>query len=349
MAIDTHPTPLQLPNMQLPQMDPSPTAATTAASTPERINLSDMDSSRYAAFGSIFILGVDSCLFPLDTIKTLIMSQREATFGREPNILRLIWRIAKTEGIARFWRGLPPAVVGSFPGQAMYYLAYETAQDVCAQSMAKETLEKSVFLRGFIAGACAEISAGLFYVPADVVAQRLQVQNLNGFNHNSRLYAGPIDLAKRIMRSEGLRGFYRGYLAYIGAYAPASAVQWGSYEHSKPLLHGVLAAIERKRSIRIPNRDHIVNGISGGFAGLCAVCANNPFEILRIRHQLLDRSCPADAEVIRRGYWYLAKSIYLKEGLAGFYKGLRLRLLVTVPGAMVAMSGYETIKTWSSQ
>jgi hypothetical protein len=49
------------------------------------------------------------------------------------------------------------------------------------------------FLICFI-GAFAELAGGLFYVPADVVSQRLQVQNLNSFNHNSRLYAGPLGI-----------------------------------------------------------------------------------------------------------------------------------------------------------
>ncbi|KAI9014721.1 mitochondrial carrier domain-containing protein [Gaertneriomyces semiglobifer] len=315
---------------------------------PERINLSDMDTGKYAAFGSLFILCVDTSLFPLDTVKTVIMSDKGAQFGRT-SVIKTIYRMAKNEGIARFWRGLPPAVVGSFPGQAMYYLAYETVQDVWAQNVAAQSFGSNPFLRGFAAGAWAEISAGLFYVPADVVAQRLQVQNVRGFAHNSRLYTGPIDLARRIFRIEGLRGFYRGYVAYIGAYAPASAVQWGSYEHSKSLVHKALSVMERYTARPVQNREHVINALSGGVAGFSSVCANNPFEILRIRQQLLDPKCTTDAEIMKRGYWHLARTIYQQEGIGGFYKGLRLRLLVTVPGAMFAMSGYETIKSWSSQ
>ncbi|KAI9099950.1 mitochondrial carrier domain-containing protein [Phlyctochytrium arcticum] len=301
-------------------------------SAPERINLSDMDSVQYILYGSGFILALDSCLFPLDTVKTVIMSQREVPLGRPQGLVKIIWNIARTEGIARFWRGLPPSVLGSFPGQAMYYLAYETAQDACSQSSA---MDKSPFLRGFASGATAEISAGLFYVPADIVAQRLQVQNLKGFSHNSRLHAGPIDLVRKLLKAEGIGGFYRGYLAYIGAYAPASAVQWGSYEHSKPYFHRLVSSIYGRFSPRNPSstaQDYIVNSMSGGFAGMCSVCANNPLEILRVRQQLLDKSCPSDRILIQKGYWSLVQSIYQREGIGGFYKGLKLRLLVTIPG-----------------
>ncbi|KAJ3031299.1 hypothetical protein HDV00_008389, partial [Rhizophlyctis rosea] len=131
----------------------------TSPHEPSRINLSDMDATRYAMFGSLFILAVDSSLFPLDTVKTLIMNERGV---RKESIFRLIFRIGRTE--------------------AMYYTAYESAQDV----LAKWAPNGNRFATGFVAGASAELAAGIFYVPADIVAQRLQVQNVEGFHHNKR-------------------------------------------------------------------------------------------------------------------------------------------------------------------
>ena len=48
---------------------------------PKRIGLSDMDGSKYLTFGSAFILAVDAALFPLDTIKTIIMADRVYLFN----------------------------------------------------------------------------------------------------------------------------------------------------------------------------------------------------------------------------------------------------------------------------
>ncbi|KAJ3167921.1 hypothetical protein HDU88_001868 [Geranomyces variabilis] len=320
----------------IPQFSPSDVSVSLPSVTPdtqERLGLKDLDTTKYAAFGSIFILAVDSSLFPLDTVKTVIMSQRGSPF-HTPGIFATFRTLFRAEGLSRFWRGLPPAVAGSFPGQALYYVAYETAQDACADSPA---IAANPFLRGFLAGAAAEITAGLCYVPADVVAQRLQVQNAVGFAHNKRLYSGPIDLIRKVIKIEGPRGFYRGYMAYVGAYAPASAVQWGTYEHSKPFLSALL-----------PTSPHLSNAICGGLAGLMAVTSNNPLEVLRVRQQLLDKSSAVDAEIMRRGYMCLARTMWRTEGIRGFYKGLQLRILVTVPGAMIAMSGYESIKCYAA-
>ncbi|KAI8919621.1 mitochondrial carrier domain-containing protein [Entophlyctis helioformis] len=343
---------------------------------PKRIGLSDMDGARYMIFGSAFILGVDSMLFPLDTIKTIIMSERSRQYQRK-SLTKMIWRIGQQEGILRFWRGLLPSVSGSFPGQAMYYLAYETAQEMSSYVFGDDGSSTAAFARGFVAGASAEIAGGMFYVPADIIAQRLQIQSTKGFVHNSRLYAGPLDVAKKIMRSEGPRGFYRGYMAYVGAYAPASAVQWGAYELFKGVLFRAATLFETSRqtaspssdpsSAVIPHKETLVNGVSGGLASACAIMANNPLEVLRIRTQLLDAGNRKDAEHLKRGYLQLGLSILREEGWSGtlasalggvpsanlllacaaFYRGLRIRLIVSIPSAMVAMSGYETIKAWS--
>eukprot|EP00842_Homolaphlyctis_polyrhiza_P004995 jgi/Hompol1/5497/HPOL_000199-RA len=317
---------------------------------PKRIGLSDMDSIRYMAFGSLFILMVDSCLFPLDTIKTIIMAERSKQLHKQ-NMFKMVFRIAKHEGILRFWRGLMPSVAGSFPGQAMYYLAYESTQELAQRAFPNDTSSTSIFVKGFIAGASAEVAGGLFYVPADIIAQRLQVQSINGFVHNKRLYHGPLDVFRKVLRNDGIRGFYRGYFAYVGAYAPASAVQWGSYELFKGILFraATLLEIQANNGNAVPYKENMVNGLSGGLASICAIAANNPLEILRIRTQLLESQNKRDAECIRKGYLSFAATIWKEEGWRAFYRGLRIRMLVTVPSAIVAMSGYEQIKTWSAQ
>jgi hypothetical protein len=97
-------------------------------------------------------------------------------------------RIAKREGITRFWRGIVPSTIGNFPGQSSYYLAYETSQMVISRWIPNEDTKLARFTKGFLAGMGAEIAGGLFYVPADIVAQRLQIQDIKGFQHNSRFF-----------------------------------------------------------------------------------------------------------------------------------------------------------------
>jgi hypothetical protein len=213
-----------------------------------------------------------------------------------------------------------------------------------------EKTELARFTKGFLSGMSAEVAGGLFYVPADIVAQRLQIQDIKGFTQNCRLYHGPWDVVKRVYRLDGMKGLYRGYGAYVTAYAPGSAVQWGSYEASKIWMFKVLSRLEQLKYIpdQIPGKEQYVNALSAGIAGICAVASNNPLEILRIRTQLLESNSKKDAQIIRGGYFSLASSIYKEEGWSAFYRGLKIRLLVTVPSAVVALSGYELIKQYST-
>ena len=146
------------------------------------------------------------------------------------------------------------------------------------------------------------------------------------------------------MKSEGLQGFYRGYLAcknycfFVGnsdfkqfhlvrckdacAYVPASAVQWGSYELFKGMLFRTFTILETSKIIStdgtpIRFKENIVNGISGGLAAICAISANNPIEVLRIRTQVADSKNKKDLDIIKGGYWRLASSIVEKEGWRG--------------------------------
>jgi hypothetical protein len=311
---------------------------------PKRIGYDDIDFIRYGCYGSLFIVGVNATLFPLDTITTIRMANNNTKLNI--SVFQLVKNMLYKEGISRFWRGVFPTVLGALPGQITYYSVYEITQKY-TQNLISGDEDANVFLRGFISGASAELAGGLFYVPADVVTQRLQVQNNLGFSHNCRLYNGTTDIIGKILKYEGCRGFYRGYLAYLAAYAPGSAVQWGSYELAKKMLFSMFRIFEKNTDQKFEYKEQIVNAASGGLSAACAVSANNPLEVLRIRLQLLNCANPRHGQFIKEGYIPLFVKMYKEEGWKVFYKGVGVRLFMAVPTAMLAMSGYETAKAWA--
>ena len=231
-------------------------------------------------------------------------------------------------------------------------MAYETTQELLKKISTKPEDDSAYtqFYRGFLAGASAEIAGGLFYVPTDTIAQRLQIQSITGFCHNKRLYDGPIDVIRKTFKSDGLIGFYRGYFAYISAYAPGAAVQWGCYEMCKRFVFNGITYLESQTPMPIIpyGKETLVNIGSAGFASTLATIFNNPLEIMRIRTQLLESKSRCDNVDIRGGYLRLGAKILREEGWRAFYRGVKVRLIVMVPSAMVALSGYETVKVWST-
>lgn len=67
------------------------------------------------------------------------------------------------------------------------------------------------------------------FVPVDVVKERLQVQR-KGVTDPSMNYKGSLDALRTIMRTEGLRGIYKGYGATLLSFGPFSAVHFLCYE-----------------------------------------------------------------------------------------------------------------------
>lgn len=68
-------------------------------------------------------------------------------------------------------------------------------------------------------------SCGIF-LPVDVIKERLQVQDLK----RSYKYKGSADAFATIMREEGVRGLYKGYVATIYSFGPFSAIYFALYE-----------------------------------------------------------------------------------------------------------------------
>ena len=108
-----------------------------------------------------------------------------------------------------------------------------------------------------------------------------------------------------------------------------------------------LSHFEPFSSMSSGTRENISNALSGGTAALTAILVNQPLEMMRIRSQLLEKASRRDSELILLGYKNLGKKLWREEGWRGFYRGMGLRMMTTIPGTMLALSGYETVKSLS--
>lgn len=105
--------------------------------------------------------------------------------------------------------------------------------------------DSHILIRLFV-GAVGSVSASCFTFPFDVVRRRLQLQGkltennpqLVGSLHQpgKRLYLGAWDCAKTIFKTEGARGLYRGYSLQVMRSAPATALQFITYDFFKSCL-----------------------------------------------------------------------------------------------------------------
>jgi hypothetical protein len=119
-----------------------------------------------------------------------------------------------------------------------------------------------------IAGAAADFVSLCLWVPCDIISQRLQIQTNK--NPSSMKYNNGFQLIRAIAKTEGFRGFYRGFGAAIVATAPASAVWWATYEQCKRMFGGKKTTTTTTSSDK-PAEDSLwVQSASGAIAGTVA-------------------------------------------------------------------------------
>jgi len=111
-------------------------------------------------------------------------------------------RVMRDEGGVRaLYRGLVPTAMGVAPYVGINFAAYESLRGVITPP------EKTTVPRKLLCGALAgSISQTLTY-PFDVLRRKMQVTGMGSLGYH---YNGALDALQSIVRTEGLRGLYRG-------------------------------------------------------------------------------------------------------------------------------------------
>ena len=141
----------------------------------------------------------------------------------------------------------------------------------------------------------------------------------------------PVEIAKKILATDGIGGFFRGLRPTLVGIIPARSIYFYSYEQSKRLLGPVLPEGSVSNAL-----------LSGLAAGIAGNTLTNPLWVVKTRMQLL-ADCSAGQKVYT-GYRDAVKTILREEGVGGFYKGISASYWGCAEGAVQFMI-YEQIKT----
>ena len=159
-------------------------------------------------------------MFPFDTMKTKIMSERVG--WRYHHLVSTTRLIMAEEGAAGFYRGFAPAFLSAIPSHAALFTAYELAKSTALDLGASQEV---AYLVGAGAATCVHDTVS---VPFDVVKQRLQ-ENSSGTSSALRCF-------REVRAKEGISAFTRSLPATYLMNFPNQAVHWLTYETAKKLL-----------------------------------------------------------------------------------------------------------------
>ncbi|KAJ8074891.1 Pyrimidine nucleotide transporter, mitochondrial [Marasmius tenuissimus] len=256
-------------------------------------------------------------------------------FVETGHILRNIYR---DESPRALFKGLGPTLVGVIPARSINFFTYGNGKRIIADNFNNGQESTLVHLS---AAAIAGVCTGTATNPIWVVKTRLQLASVSkGVDADIAAarggkYSTSWLMIKKIMREEGVRGFYKGLSAsYLGV--TEGTIQWVLYEKLKRLT----ADKEGKGGWQE------WSGMLGsaGTAKCVATVITYPHEVIRTRL----RQPKVNGVLKYTGLVQTLRLVIAEEGARSLYGGLSAHLMRVVPNAAVMFFIYEGILRWST-
>ncbi|XP_039131330.1 solute carrier family 25 member 44 [Dioscorea cayenensis subsp. rotundata] len=299
------------------------------------INWDKLDKTKLYVVGAGLFTGVTVALYPISVIKTRIQVAskeiaQQSAFSTFKNIL-------KVDGIPGLYRGFGTVITGAIPARIIFLTSLETTKAASLKIVEPFKLSEPVqaAIANGMGGLLASISSQAVFVPIDVVSQKLMVQGYSGYTK----YNGGLDVARKLIKSDGVRGLYRGFGLSVMTYSPSSAVWWASYGSSQRIIWRFLGHAGDHQET-VPSQWKIVGvqATGGIVAGAVASCITTPLDTIKTRLQVMDHDKP------RQNAREVVKRLIAEDGWKGFYRGLGPRFLSMSMWGTTMIVSYEYLK-----
>ncbi|CAG8903161.1 unnamed protein product [Penicillium salamii] len=250
--------------------------------------------------------------------------------GSSIHIIRDIFQ--REGGLAAFYRGLTPNVIGNSTSWGLYFLCYSSLKGTVREYRDRRgevLLSSDYFLTSGGAGMHHNSSGrspptnqNKWYPGAltSVLTNPIWVIKTRMLSTGSQApgaYSSFASGARQIYRVEGIPGFYRGLVPALFGVSHG-ALQFMAYEQLK------LFRSRAKEAEMLEQGDTVARGWA------------------------MSRLQTYEARVIYRGAFDVFSQIWAREGLAGFYKGLGPNLFRVLPSTWVTFLVYENTKGYLS-
>lgn len=233
---------------------------------------------------------------PIDRIK--ILMQTGHLVGIKNDNMTNIIKYIKKDGITKFWKGNAINCLRIMPHTGIQFSSYNLYKN----SLNIKTTEITFYQR-LILGSLAGMSAASISHPIDIVRIRLQTQkDVNTVNSS----------IKNIYSENGLKTFYKGFRPALLSIAPFIAINFATFDTLKSYNFCNKIIKEPYKSLCI-----------GGISGLIAQTICYPLDTVRRRMEVYGKNYTS----ILNAY----STIYCKEGIRGFYKGMLPNVIKVIP------------------
>mmetsp|Transcript_15029 Transcript_15029/g.27054 ORF Transcript_15029/g.27054 Transcript_15029/m.27054 type:complete len:338 (-) Transcript_15029:68-1081(-) len=316
-----------------PEIDTSTNSSAKDVKAGKDESSSSEDPALWKTFAASTVSGMIARIpmHPIDTLKAKLQVQVEGNYKSIVSVALQTWR---SGGVGAFYAGFPTAFFGSAPASCMYWTSYEASKKVLFQT---KVMTENPSICHFLSGFIAEAVSCVLWVPIDVVKERLQVQS----DLNTK-YTGNLNAVRTIYTKEGLGGVYKGYGATLLSFGPFSALFLMLNEEFK---ERVKKALNKKSDKDVPFALFMATGAS---AGSIAAFLTNPLDKAKLRLQVQRSQEAAGQSESRlfyyRNFWHGLRSIYVKEGISGLFRGAGARIMFQAPSTAITIACFSWIR-----
>lgn len=265
--------------------------------------------------------------YPFDTVKVRMQTQGS-------NIFPTTWSCIKytydNEGIRNgFFQGIGSPIVGAALEHACLFVSYNQ----CFKFLELFTDFPNILII-LIAGAFAGSCASFVLTPVELIKCKLQVSNLEIQLPDEDRHTEIIPTIRSILKERGFLGLWQGQSGTFIRESLGSMIWFGTFEIMKQ--HWIRQNSNKTAELGIDNNSEYITSWQLLFCGACAGLAFNGSVF------------PADTikSVMQTNHMGLMTAIHtIKEryGIAGFYRGLGITLLRSIPSNAAVFFTYERL------
>ncbi|XP_061024426.1 mitochondrial adenyl nucleotide antiporter SLC25A24-like [Dama dama] len=259
-----------------------------------------------------------TCTAPFDRLK--VMMQIHSLQSGKMRLLDGFKQMVKEGGVRSLWRGNGVNVLKIAPETALKVGTYEQYKKWLSSDGAKIGI-----IERFISGSLAGATAQTCIYPMEVIKTRLAVGKTGQ-------YSGIIDCGKQLLKQEGARAFFKGYIPNLLGIIPYAGIDLCVYEHLKNRW------LEQHARGSLDPGIVILLGCST-LSHACGQMASFPLNLIRTRMQAQALEEKGTTSMIQ-----LIQDIYNKEGKRGFFRGVTPNIIKVLPSVCISCVTFEKVR-----
>ncbi|BCS00531.1 putative mitochondrial carrier protein [Aspergillus luchuensis] len=279
-----------------------------------------------------------------DTIKVRLQTSHDGHF-RGP--LDCVLQTVRKEGVSGLYKGATPPLVGWMVMDSVMLGSLTLYRRLLLENVfSKPEIRASMPFIGKqtdlhtlpsfghgIAGIMAGTTVSFIAAPVEHVKARLQIQY--SADKSKRLYSGPIDCVRKMLRTHGIAGLYRGLCATM-VFRSFFFFWWGSYDVLTRLM-------KEKTSLSAP----AINFWAGGISAQIFWITSYPSDVVKQR-LMTDPMGGALGDGQRKFQWWkdAAVAVYRERGWRGYWRGFVPCFLRAFPANAMALVAFEGVMRW---